>query len=260
MSRRKIQGLRALVTGASSGIGLEVARELARQGAQTLLTARRKNRLEEVAVEITADGGTAFTFAGDITAPGHRTALLKYASEQMGGLDILVNNAGVGAVGPFLSADPQRLRKIMEVNFFAPVELIRESQSLLRAGTNPVIVNIGSVFGDRAVPSKSEYCASKFAMHGFSDSLRAELAKEKIDVVLVSPSTTSSEFFEQLIEDQGTAKKNPYGMAPQRVAKKVVKAIRAGRHEVILSFGGKVLVWLDRMFPSVADRIVGRFG
>ncbi|MEM7314934.1 MAG: SDR family NAD(P)-dependent oxidoreductase [Planctomycetota bacterium] len=260
MSRREIQGLRAIVTGASSGIGLEIARELAKQGAQVLLTARRKNRLDDIAVDITAAGGTAFILAGDITAPGHRAELLSYAKQQMGGLDILVNNAGVGAVGPFLGGEPDTLRKVMEVNFFAPVELIREAGALLREGQRPVIVNIGSVLGHRAVPSKSEYCASKFALHGFSDSLRAELAKEKIDVVLVSPSTTSSEFFEQLIEDKGTAAKNPYGMAPNRVAKKVVRAIRSGRHEVILSLSGKLLVWLDRMFPSVADRIVERFG
>ena len=227
---------------------------------QVLMTARRQERLDELAIELTAEGGQAFALAGDITVPQHRKRLLEHAQHQMGGLDILINNAGIGAVGPFFAADPERLRRIMEVNFFAPVELIREAKDLLRSGVQPVVVNIGSVLGHRAVPSKSEYCASKFALHGFSDALRAELTKDKIDVVLISPSTTASEFFDQLIEDQGTAAKNPYGMSPERVARGVVSAIRRGRHEVIMSLSGKLLVWLDRVFPSVADRIVERFG
>ncbi len=260
MSRRQIQGRRALVTGASSGIGAAVARQLVKHGAKVLITARRQDRLEELAIDLIAAGGQVYVLPGDITSPEHRRELLAYAHHQMGGLDILINNAGVGAVGPFFEAEPGRLRQIMEVNFFAAVELIREARELLRAGTSPIIVNIGSVLGHRAVPSKSEYCASKFALHGFSDALRAELAKEHIDVALVSPSTTSSEFFDRLLEDRGTAVKGPYDMSPDEVARAVIKCIRSGRHEAILSLSGRMLVWLDRMFPSVADRIVQRFG
>ena len=260
MGRRQIQGRRCLITGASSGIGLSVARELARQGGRVLLTARRKDRLDRAADSILADGGEVHTMSGDITDAKHRAELLDYALRELGGLDVLVNNAGVGAVGPFLESDPDTLRAVMEVNFFAPVELIREAADLLRTGIQPAIVNIGSVLGHRAMPSKSEYSASKFALHGFSDALRAELVKEGIDVVLVSPSTTSSEFFDQLIEDKGTAAKNPYGMAPEYVARKVVSALRRGRHEAILSVGGRLLVWLDRLLPPVADRVVERFG
>ena len=99
-------------------------------------------------------------------------------------------------------AGEERLRRVMEVNFFAPVELIRSAIPLLREGKRPLIVNISSVFGHRAVPRKSEYCASKFALHGFSDALRAELAREGIDVLLVSPSTTQSEFFDMVLEHE----------------------------------------------------------
>ena len=102
-------------------------------------------------------------------------------------------------MGPFAGAGPDRLRRIMEVNFFAPVETIRAALPLLRYGRQPIVVNIGSVLGRCAVPDKSEYCASKFALHGFSDALRAELASEMVDVLLVSPSTTQSEFFDRLL-------------------------------------------------------------
>src|SRR5204862_1887651 len=117
------------------------------------------------------------------------------AIREFGGLDALVNNAGIGALGRFDQADEARLRQVMEVNFFAPAEFVREALPHLKAGNRPIVVNIGSVLGHRAVPEKSEYCASKFALHGFSDALRAELAPLGIDVLLVSPSTTTSEFF-----------------------------------------------------------------
>jgi short-subunit dehydrogenase len=84
----------------------------------------------------------------------------------------------------------------MEVNFFAPAEFIREALPLLQHGKQPIVMNVSSVLGHRAVPEKSEYCASKFALHGLSDALRAEFVKRGIDVLLVSPSTTASEFFD----------------------------------------------------------------
>ena len=124
-----------------------------------------------------------------------------------------------------------------------------------------MIVNVSSVLGHRAVPKKSEYCASKFAVHGFSDALRAELVEEGIDVLLVSPSTTASEFFDRVIDGHADPLANEAGaMSPREVARKTVKAIRSGKHEIILSSGGKLLVWLDRICPTLANRIIARFG
>ncbi len=180
---------------------------------------------------------------------------------ELGGLDILINNAGVGAQGPLATASPERLRRVMEVNFFAPVELIRAAIPLLRAGRQPLIVNISSVLGHRAVPGKSEYCASKFALHGLSDALRAELAGDGIDLLLVSPSTTRSEFFDSVLEGKSQRGLSVAGgMLPQRVARATLRAMRRGRHEIILSAGGKLLVWLDRLVPPLVDRLVARFG
>jgi len=119
-------------------------------------------------------------------------------------------------------------------------------------------VNVSSVLGHRAVPDKSEYCASKFALHGFSDSLRAELVPRGIDVLLISPSTTSSEFFDSAL---GTSNQNHYrfgAMSAESVARRAASAIAAGRHEIILSAGGKLLVWLDRLCPPLADWLVSR--
>lgn len=262
MARRRLQNARALVTGASSGIGREIARELAKAGVQLIVTARREERLTQLVEELRTHGAVATALPGDITQPMFRSQLLAYASDQFNGaIDILVNNAGAGAIGPFVDSTPQTLRNILELDFFAPVELIREALPLLEAGKKPIVVNVSSVLGHRAVPKKSEYCAAKFALHGMSDALRAEFAPLGIDVLIVSPSTTQSEFFDVALGDK---QKLPWlkipGMTSAAVARAAVKAMRAGRHEVILSPGGKLLVWLDRLCPPLVNRLVAKWG
>lgn len=260
MATRNLAGCRALVTGASAGIGRAVALELAEHGADLLLTARREERLRELATEIVAMGRRVSFVAGDITDADLRRQLIDQAQHDLGGLDLLVNNAGSGAFGPFVDADEQRLRRIMEVNFFAPVELIRAALPVLRQGNRPLIVNVGSVLGHCAVPDKSEYCASKYALHGFTDALREELSAEGIDVLLVSPSTTDSEFFEKVRDESGgdAMPVSSLKMSPEAVARAAVKAIRRGRREVILSTSGKLLVWSDRLFPSLVSWLLSR--
>lgn len=266
MARRQIAGSRAIVTGASSGIGREIALELVRHGARLVVTARREDRLAELTGEVKKLGGEAHVVTGDITDPELRKRLLETAGERLGGLDLLVNNAGIGAIGPFAEASPERLRTIMEVNFFAPVELTRAALPLLAKGRRPMIVNVSSVLGHRGIPKKSEYCASKFALHGISDALRCELAPRGIDVLLVSPSTTATEFFDSVIEGGGDEGKatlpwlNWGQMSSRTVARKAVRAMRKGKHEIILTPGGKILVWLDRWMPTTMNRLVARFG
>lgn len=260
MARRKIEGLRTIVTGASSGIGRELSIELAKQGARLILTARRAERLEELRAAIAPLDAEAVLVVGDITEPATRSALVEAADREFGGLDCLINNAGIGALGRFDQAGEDRMRKVMEVNFFGPVELTRLAIPLLRQGSRPILVNVSSVLGHRAVAGKSEYCASKFAMHGFSDALRCELTSDGIDVLIVSPSTTSSEFFEQVLDGPGSAHEHPRSaMSPRVVAQKTIRAIRQGKHEVILSTGGKALVWFDRLCPPIMNRILGRY-
>ncbi|MBC8354044.1 MAG: SDR family NAD(P)-dependent oxidoreductase [Planctomycetes bacterium] len=260
MASRKIAGLRTIVTGASSGIGQQIAIELAKQGAKLIVTARRAERLADLLAEIKSFDGDAVSVVGDIVDPRTRVSLVEAASREFGGLDAVVNNAGIGALGPFVNADEARNRTVMEVNFFAPVELIRLAVPLLREGNRPIIVNVSSVLGHRAVANKSEYCASKFAMHGFSDALRCELAGEGIDVLIVSPSTTSSEFFDHVTDREGNATVHTrHAMSPHVVARKTVRAIRRGKHEIILTAGGRALVWFDRLCPPLMNRVLARF-
>jgi short-subunit dehydrogenase len=236
--------------------------ELIRQGARVVALARRAERLQELQAQV-ADQSRYRWVSGDVTRRGDRAMALALAQGEFGGLDALVNNAGIGGLGRFDQADEARLRHIFEVNFFAPAEFTREALPLLRAGNRPIIVNVGSVLGHRAVPEKSEYCASKFALHGLSDALRIELATAGIDVLLVSPSTTQSEFFEvagSTNQQRHGGRSLQRGMPAEIVARRTVAAMRSGRREIILSAGGKLLVWLDRLCPTLADWAIARFG
>ena len=259
--RRSLDGCRVIVTGASSGIGRAIAIGLAEKGARVLASARREGRLQRLTAEIAESGGSASYCVGDVTVPGDRQTLVDRACQELGGLDALINNAGLGGMGEFHQADPERVRQVMELNFFAPVELIRMVLPQLRNGRSPIIVNVSSVLGHFAVPNKSEYCASKFALHGFSDALRAELTAEGIDVLLVSPSTTATEFFDVATSDGKPQAKLPKrAMPPSLVARKAIRAMELGKREIILSAGGQFMVWVDRLFPWLSARLVARFG
>jgi short-subunit dehydrogenase len=261
MPRRNIAGSRSLVTGASGGIGRAIALELARQGSSVAAVARRASELEMLADQIRAAGGRAEAVAGDITDAAVRRIALDRAQAAFGGLDILVNNAGRGAMGRFADASPDRLRDVFGLNFFAAAELIRESLPLLRAGHRPIIVNIGSILGHRATPRNSEYCASKFALRGLTESLRPELAQLGIDMLLVSPGTTESEFYQHVMNPAETPPwPEQKGVSAEAVARATVRAIRLGKREIIPSTRGRLLVWLNRIAPWLVDRIMRKYG
>ncbi|MBN1395359.1 MAG: SDR family NAD(P)-dependent oxidoreductase [Pirellulales bacterium] len=258
--KRNLQGARAIVTGASSGIGRETALELARHGVGLVLLARREERLRELGDQIMPLGVKVEAVGGDVTDPAVRQRAIDAARGKLGGLDILVNNAGIGATGLFVDADPQRVRRLMEVNFFALVEMTRLSLPLLRQGNRPIVVNVSSILGHRGVPYSSEYSASKFAVQGFSESIRAEFTKLGIDVLVVSPGTTETEFFDRVIErtdDPKWPEHRPVTAAV--VARQVVCAIRSGKHEIIPYLWGRVLCRMNRLAPGLVDRLMARY-
>lgn len=264
MPRRPLVGLHILVTGASSGIGRELAWQLASRGAMVLATARRETKLKELSdsfastlTKSRSTSGQIQYLSGDLTDPSFRLSLFDWCYEHWKSLDVLINNAGAGAIGKFEDANPDRLRKVMELDFFAPVELTRVLLPLLQKGRRSAIMNIGSVLSHRAVPMKSEYCAAKFALRGWSESLRCELAPQSIDVLQISPSTTNSEFFESLVDTASDQKSHSIGsMSPQQVAKIAIAGLIRSKREIVLSLGGKGLVWAGRFFPGLVDRIL----
>ncbi len=265
------EGSLAIVTGASSGIGRELTLLLTEQGCRVIAVARRADRLAELSELVEKTYATIpnaiIPIVGDVTDASTRDAAFEQVNLLADGrLDLLVNNAGIGGIGPFADASPERMRQIMDVNFFAPVEWTRTALPHLRAAAQrtdrdntPVICNIGSVLGHRAVPDKSEYSASKFALHGWSDALRSELSAVGIAVVLVSPSTTRSEFFDSLVgTEPGQTSKSLGSWPADRVARATLWAVRVCRSELILSLSGKSLVYADRLCPPLINWILAR--
>jgi short-subunit dehydrogenase len=235
--------------------------ELAKNGAKLVALARREDRLTKLADEVVALNGKIITIAGDVTDPTVRQKTIDAVQSNFGGLDILINNAGIGALGLFEQADPQRVRTVFEVNFFALVEMTRLAIPLLKKGVHPMLVNVSSIVGNRGVPFRSEYSASKFAVKGFSEAVRAEFTKHKIDVLVVSPGTTETEFFDGVFE-RGTEPAWPRHkpISATSVAKQITKAIRTGRHEIIPYNLGKILCWLNRLSPKFMDHVMARYG
>src|SRR6266550_7765400 len=224
--RRSITGSRILITGASQGIGRALADAAARQGALVLAAARSTELLDELAAQVHSRGGVLETVAADVTRADDRLAMRAAATRHFGGVDVLVNNAGIGATGHFAEAGPDRLRKIMEVNFFGLTETTRVLLPLLRQGQKPAIVNMSSIAGKRGIPARSEYSASKFAVQGFSEALRAELAKDGIDVLIVAPGLTQTNFSKNMIEQKAKmALDHMRGMTPEQVAAATLRAI-----------------------------------
>jgi short-subunit dehydrogenase len=257
--RRQIAGLRILITGASQGIGRALALEAAQRGARVLAAARSDELLADLAREAQAAGHPVQTVRADVTVPAERQKMADEAVRLWGGLDVLINNAGIGATGHFADATADRLRAIMEVNFFGLTETTRVCLPLLRQGKTPAILNISSIAGRRGIPARSDYSASKFAVQGFSEALRAELAKDGIDVLLVNPGLTQTNFSRNMLEQKAKVQMDHLrGMTSEEVARRTLDALAAGRHEVTLTLKGKLLVLISRFFPWFVDAVTRR--
>ncbi|QDV23017.1 SDR family NAD(P)-dependent oxidoreductase [Aureliella helgolandensis] len=260
MAKRSFAGKRVILTGASSGIGWYLASDLVRAGAYVVIAGRRSERLQQLRLSFGNPQKRLIAVTGDITDAEHRQTLVTTAVEQLGGIDLVINNAGMGAIGNFADASAERLRRIMEVDFFGATELTRLALPHLKRGNQPAIGIVSSVLAHRAVPGKSEYCAAKFALRGWAESLRVELKPAGIDVCNVAPSTTRSEFFDSLLETaRGTQSRSAGSQSPEYVARNILKALRQRKRDLILSPGGKSLVWLGKFAPRFTDQLLLKY-
>ena len=188
-----LEGRKAVVTGASSGIGEATAMALADEGAAVALGARRKDRVDEVAQRIGAAGGTAHPFEVDISDEGAARSFIEGAAEQMGGLDILVNNAGVMLLGPIGGADTEQWRQMVGVNLLGLLYCTHATLPLMRESGGGHIVNLSSVAGRTASLGSGVYNLTKWGVNGFSESLRQEAMHSGIRVTVVEPGFVGTE-------------------------------------------------------------------
>jgi len=248
-----------MITGASSGIGEAAAHVFAKEGATLALAARRAEKLERLAEEIKEKYGVpVFCQATDVSKPQSVRLCVEKAIENLGRIDVLINNAGVGCVGKVADVDLELAHQVMETNFFGPLYFIQEVIPHFRKQQSGHVVNISSVIGKRSVPRIGLYCASKFALQAITDSLRLELKKTGIRVSMVCPGLTATEFSEnQLRPDKVPPLRMKYqGQTSEHVAKQILKTVKSNKREIHLSTGGKFLVAMERISPSVVDRML----
>jgi len=248
-----------LVTGASSGIGRAVAVQAAEEGARVALVARSAEKLETIAKELTAKGADAVAFPADLSQEKERQQLVESVVKRFGGLDVLLNNAGIGSWGHFTGSTDAILRQIMEVNFFAPAELIRLAIPHLKQGQQPAILNLSSMCGRKAMPAWSEYSASKHAVVGLTEALRAELSCFQIDVLLVLPGMTRSEWSQNWLRNDGKADIDwSKGMDPADVARQVLASLKKGKSETVIGSDARWMLLVNRFFPRLVDWLIAR--
>jgi len=265
MSRpNPFDGARCIVTGASMGLGRAMAVALARRGARVVMAARSADRLDDVARALEADGARpdqAIPVAVDLTVADDRRRLLDAAAQAFdGGLDLLVNNAGIGAYGRFETHDESVVRRLFELNVYAPIELCRGALPMLRRGNRPAVVNVGSIVARRGLPGRSEYSASKHALAGFTEALRAEWYRDGIHVLLVNPGFTATEFERNLAANTAlVSTQNTRWMDPADVAEATLRAVARRRNELTLTARGRLLLAVNRVAPRFVDLCFGRW-
>jgi short-subunit dehydrogenase len=256
------QGRIVLVTGATAGIGRATALAFAEAGAHVVLAGRRQDRLDEAAEWVRAKGVRAVPVRCDVTQPAEVKALMDRVDAEFGGLDVLVNNAGVGLYGPLEKIPEATLREVFEVNVYGLLRVTREALPLLRKHKHGQIVNVSSVLGYRGLPMLGGYCATKAAVNAMTESLRTELEPDGIDVLLVSPGLTATEFREHRRSADGYAQDAiPLrAMSAEEVAQSILRATRRRRRETVLTLPGKVMVTANRWVPRLFDRVASRMG
>jgi short-subunit dehydrogenase len=250
---------RILITGASSGIGRCLTEQAAVRGAYVAAAARSGDKLEELTRSLAARGAEVLPIAADVTCDADRHRLLDTVVDRFGGLDVLINNAGVGGWGHFATSSEELLRQIMEVNFFAPAELIRLAFPVLSQGKQPAVVNVASMCGRRGLPAWTEYSASKFALCGLTEALRGEMARFDIDVLLMLPGLTRSDLQRHLLRNEGRMKIDfDRGMPAEKVAAGILRALQKNRTETVLGWEAQWILRVNRFLPRLVDRLMAR--
>ena len=262
--RQRFAGNAVFITGASSGIGAALSLEFAREGADVVLAARRRDRLESVAAEVGAIGRRVVVAECDVTREGDLERAAAAGRAAFGKLDVVVANAGFGVTGLLERLSLDDYRRQLETNVFGVLRTVYATLDDLKKTRGRLVV-IGSVSGHVAVAGSSPYSMSKFAVRALADSLGYELAEHGVSVTLISPGFVESEI--RQVDNRGvlrTEKPAPpipaaMVMATPTAARKIVGAVARRRREVVITGLGKVSVLLHRHAPGLLAQIIRRF-
>ena len=246
-----------IVTGASSGIGEAIAREFARNGSKVVLAARSEAKLSEIVKEINTENFIASYFITDVSIEENCKKLIEYAVEKFGAIDILINNAGLSMRASFPDVDLKVLHRLMDVNFWGTVYCTKYALPYLikRKGS---LIGVSSVAGFHGLPGRTGYSASKFAMHGFLETIRIENLKKGLHVMIIAPGFTSTEIRKNALTANGMKQgESPLDehklMTPEYVAAWVLKGIRKKKRNKLLTWDGRLTALFQRIVPALVD-------
>lgn len=255
---RQIQGTTVVITGATSGIGRATALEFADAGAKVVVAGRREERLKELVAEVENKGHEALAVKTDVADQMQVEGLIAKAIERFGKIDTLVNNAGVGIAASFAEQSLEEFKQVMNVNFWGAVYACKAVVPHMRENKNGLIVNISSIFGKRGMPYETAYSASKFALAGFSEALRAELMTENIDVSTIYPGAVQTEIFEAANNQTGLDLGASLPKFPAKeMARVIVQNARFPQAEVVIAGDAIALNFFNKLAPGLVDLALG---
>jgi short-subunit dehydrogenase len=249
-----------IITGSSSGIGLACARNFALRGAKISLAARSRDKLVEIERELTGSGHEVLVTPTDVSKEEDCENLIKETVKRFGKVDILVNNAGISMRALFKDLDLSVLKQLMDVNFWGTVYCTKYALPYLLE-TKGSVVGVSSIAGFIGLPGRTGYSASKFAMHGFLQTLRTENLKTGLHVLIAAPGFTASNVRKAALTANGTNQgETPRAedkmMSAEEVARHMAKAIIKRKRTLILTFKeGKLTVFLSKWWPSLVEKL-----
>jgi short-subunit dehydrogenase len=250
-----------LITGASSGIGHATAIALARERVKLVLVARRENLLMALAEQVRSAGSAAMVLPLDLRQPDQVKKMIHSTLDHFGRIDVLVNNAAFGYYGTVENTPHEVVREIFDLNFEAPLVALQLVIPVMRAQGGGHIINMSSVAGKRGLPLTGIYCATKFALHGISEALRVEMKGSGIEVSIICPAATHTEFGANI--RRGDVNQNFKSMghiqSAEEVARSVVQCMKEPKAEVYPYRTSKLLVWVNAIAPSLVDKVMARF-
>jgi NAD(P)-dependent dehydrogenase (short-subunit alcohol dehydrogenase family) len=271
-SRFSFGGKVVVISGGSRGLGLILARQISNEGGKVALLARDAEELERAKAELTTRGGEVLTVQCDLFEPSQIQTAVAEVLASYGKIDVLFNNAGIIQVGPVENVQQEDFERALSVHFWAPLLLIKEVLPSMRARRCGRIINICSIGGKVAVPHLAPYCASKFALTGLSDALRAELVRDNIFVTTVAPglmrtgshvnATFKGQHDAEFAWFSVSSGMPLISMSGERAGRKILAAARRGQPSLTLTFAARGAILANAFFPNLtghAMKIGNRF-